>query len=81
MRGSCRARLVCLRCWAGHHRRGLVLVVRASLLTAHSDKERAAPELQTRSRFHSFLVCLDRPDVSGGEALAAILRPSIARPA
>jgi len=54
---------------------GLVLDVDASLLTAHSEKEGAAPTYKRGFGFHPLLVFLDRPDVSGGEALAAILRP------
>ena len=54
---------------------GLVLDVDASLLTAHSEKEAAAATYKHGFGFHPILVFLDRPDVSGGEALAAILRP------
>lgn len=54
---------------------GVVMDVDASLLTAHSEKQGAAPTYKHGFGFHPLLVFLDRPDVSGGEALAAILRP------
>ena len=47
----------------------------ATLLTAHSDKENAAPTWKKGFGFHPLLCYLDRPDVSGGEALAGLLRP------
>jgi hypothetical protein len=47
----------------------------SSLLTAHSDKEQAAPTWKKGFGFHPLLCYLDRPDVSGGEALAGLLRP------
>jgi hypothetical protein len=47
----------------------------SSLLTAHSDKEDAAPTWKKGFGFHPLLCYLDRPDVSGGEALAGLLRP------
>ncbi len=54
---------------------GLIMDVDASLLTAHSEKQGAAPTYKHGFGFHPLLVFLDRPDISGGEALAAILRP------
>ena len=56
---------------------GLVMDVDATLLTAHSEKEGAAPTYKHGFGLHPLLVFLDRPDVSGGEALAlaGILRP------
>lgn len=54
---------------------GLVLDVDATLLSAHSEKEHAEPTYKRGFGFHPLLVFLDRPDVSGGEALAGILRP------
>jgi len=54
---------------------GVMMDVDASLLTAHSEKEGAAPTYKHGFGFHPLLVFLDRPDVSGGEALAGILRP------
>ena len=47
----------------------------ATLLTAHSDKENAAPTWKKGYGFHPLLCYLDREDVSGGEALAGMLRP------
>ncbi len=54
---------------------GLILDVDATLLTAHSEKEHAAPTYKRGFGFHPLLCFLDRPEVSGGEALAGILRP------
>jgi len=54
---------------------GLILDVDASLLAAHSEKEGAAPSYKHGFGFHPLLVFPGRPDVFGGEALAAILRP------
>jgi len=54
---------------------GVVLDVDASLVTAHSEKEGAAATYKHGFGFHPLLVFLDRPDVSGGEALAGMLRP------
>jgi hypothetical protein len=48
----------------------LILDVDASLLTAHSEKEDAAPTYKRTFGVHPLLVFLDRPDVSSGEALA-----------
>jgi Transposase DDE domain group 1 len=47
----------------------------ATLLTAHSDKENAAPTWKKGFGFHPLLCYLDRADTSGGEALAGLLRP------
>lgn len=47
----------------------------ATLLTAHSDKENAAPTWKKGYGFHPLLCYLDREDVSSGEALAGLLRP------
>jgi hypothetical protein len=49
--------------------------VDASLLTAHSEKQGAAPTYKHGFGFHPLPVFLDRPDVCGGQALAGILRP------
>jgi hypothetical protein len=54
---------------------GVIMDVDASLLTAHSEKQGAAATYKHGFGFHPLLVFLDRPDVSGGEALAALLRP------
>ena len=56
-------------------RQGLVLDVDASLLTAHSEKEGAPPTHKRGFGFLPLMVFLDRPNVSGGKALAAFLRP------
>jgi len=54
---------------------GLIMDVDASLLISHSEKEGAAPTYKHGFGFHPLLVFPGRPDVSGGEALAAMLRP------
>jgi hypothetical protein len=41
---------------------------------SHSEKENATATWKTYG-FHPLLAYLDRPDVSGGEALAGLLRP------
>lgn len=48
---------------------GLILDVDASLLTAHSEKENAAPTYKRGFGFHPLLVFLDRPELSGGRSL------------
>jgi hypothetical protein len=47
----------------------------ATLSIAHSEKENAAATWKHTFGFHPLLAFLDRPDVSGGEALAGLLRP------
>jgi hypothetical protein len=47
----------------------------ATLLTAHSDKEKRRTTWKKGFGFHPLLCYLDRPDTSGGEALAGLLRP------
>jgi hypothetical protein len=47
----------------------------STLLTAYSEKENAAPTWKKGFGFHPLLCYLDRPEVSGGEALAGLLRP------
>lgn len=54
---------------------GLVIDVDATITIAHSEKENAAKTWKKAFGFHPLLTYLDRPDVSGGEALAGILRP------
>lgn len=54
---------------------GLVIDVDATITVAHSEKENAAKTWKKTFGFHPLLAYLDRPDVSGGEALAGILRP------
>jgi hypothetical protein len=67
------------RAWAAGAGPDLTQVLRlhfdASLLTAHSEKEDAAPTWKKGFGFHPLLCYLDRPDVSAGEALAGMLRP------
>ncbi|WP_405065360.1 IS1380 family transposase [Kribbella sp. NBC_01510] len=67
------------RAWAAGAGPDLAQVLRlcfdSSLLTAHSEKENAAPTWKKGFGFHPLLCYLDRPDTSGGEALAGILRP------
>jgi DDE family transposase len=47
----------------------------ATITIAHSDKENAAATWKRTFGHHPLLAFLDRPDVSGGEALAGLLRP------
>ena len=46
----------------------------ATITIAHSEKENAAATWKRTFGFHPLLAYLDRPDVSGGEALAGLLR-------
>jgi hypothetical protein len=46
----------------------------ATIVTAHSDKELAAPTWKHTYGFHPLLCFLDRPEISSGEALAGIVR-------
>ncbi|HZD69101.1 MAG TPA: IS1380 family transposase [Actinomycetes bacterium] len=54
---------------------GLILDVDATISIAHSEKENAAATWKCTFGFHPLLVFLDRPEISGGEALAGLLRP------
>lgn len=54
---------------------GLVIDIDATITIAHSEKENAAKTWKKTFGFHSLLAYLDRPDISGGEGLAGILRP------
>ena len=67
------------RAWAAGAGPDLSEVLRlhfdASLLTAFSEKQDAAPTWKKGFGFHPLLCYLDRPEVSGGEALAGLLRP------
>lgn len=47
----------------------------ATITIAHSEKENAAATWKRTFGFHPLLAFLDRPEIAGGEALAAILRP------
>jgi hypothetical protein len=53
---------------------GLVIDLDATITVAHSEKENAAKTWKKTFGFHPLLAYLDRPDVSGGEALAWLLR-------
>jgi Transposase DDE domain group 1 len=53
----------------------LRLDVDATITIAHSEKENAAATWKRTFGFHPLLCFLDRPEVSGGEALAGLLRP------
>ncbi len=54
---------------------GLTIDIDATITIAHSEKENSAKTWKKTFGFHPLLAYLDRPDVSGGEALAGILRP------
>ncbi len=54
---------------------GLRLFFDASLLTAHSEKEDAAPTWKKGFGHHPLLCYLDRPEVAGAEALGGLNRP------
>jgi Transposase DDE domain group 1 len=54
---------------------GLVIDLDATITIAHSDKQNAAATWKRTYGFHPLLAYLDRPEVSGGEALAGLLRP------
>jgi len=53
----------------------LVIDLDATITLAHSEKENAAATWKKTFGFHSLMAYLDRPDISGGEALAGMLRP------
>jgi Transposase DDE domain group 1 len=54
---------------------GLVIDLDATITVAHSEKQNAAATWKRTYGFHPLLAYLDRPDVSGGQALAGVLRP------
>ena len=54
---------------------GLTIDIDATITIAHSEKVNAAKTWKKTFGFHPLLAYLDRPDVSGGEGLAGILRP------
>ena len=54
---------------------GLTIDIDATITLAHSDKENAARTWKKTYGFHPLLAYLDRPDISGGEGLAGLLRP------
>jgi hypothetical protein len=53
----------------------LTIDLDATITIAHSEKQNAAKTWKKTFGFHPLLAYLDRPDVSGGEALAGLLRP------
>ena len=53
---------------------GLTIDLDATILISHSEKENAASTWKKTFGFHPLMAYLDRPDVSGGEALAGMLR-------
>lgn len=53
----------------------LMLDFDATITIAHSDKEDATPTWKRTFGYHPLLCFLDRPEVTGGEALAGLLRP------
>jgi len=54
---------------------GLIVDIDATITIAHSEKINSAKTWKKTYGFHPLLAYLDRPDVSGGEGLAGILRP------
>jgi hypothetical protein len=54
---------------------GLVIDIDATINIAHSEKKNAAKTWKKTFGFHPLLAYVDRPEVSGGEGLAGILRP------
>jgi hypothetical protein len=54
---------------------GLTIDIDATITIAHSEKDNAAKTWKKTFGFHPLLAYLDRPDISGGEGLAGILRP------
>ena len=54
---------------------GLTIDLDATITIAHSEKENAAKTWKKTFGFHPLLAYSGRPDVSGGEALAGLLRP------
>lgn len=53
---------------------GLTIDLDATILISHSDKQNAAATWKKTFGFHPLMAYLDRPDISGGEALAGMLR-------
>jgi len=54
---------------------GLVIDMDATITIAHSEKTNSAKTWKKTYGFHPLLAYLDRPEISGGEALAGLLRP------
>jgi hypothetical protein len=53
---------------------GLTIDLDATILISHSEKDNAAATWKKTFGFHPLMAYLDRPDLSGGEALAGMLR-------
>ncbi len=53
---------------------GLTIDLDATILISYSEKENAAATWKKTFGFHPLMAYLDRPDISGGEALAGMLR-------
>lgn len=53
---------------------GLTIDLDATITVAHSEKENAAATWKKTFGFHPLMAYLDRPEISGGEALAGMLR-------
>jgi len=56
----------------------VIIDLDATLLTAHSDKERAAPTFKSGFGFHPMLAFVDHGEAGSGETLAGLLRPGCA---
>lgn len=54
---------------------GLTIDLDATITIAHSEKDNAAKTWKRTFGLHPLLAYLDRPDLSGGQALAGLLRP------
>jgi DDE family transposase len=54
---------------------GLMIDIDATISISFSEKENAAATWKKTFGFHPLLAFLDRPEISGGEALAGLLRP------
>jgi hypothetical protein len=56
----------------------VIIDIDATLVTAHSDKERAAPTFKSGFGFHPMLAFADHGEAGSGETLAGLLRPGSA---
>lgn len=63
---------------AGAHGGQVIIDLDATLITAHSDKEQAAPTFKYGYGFHPMLAFVDHGADGSGEALAGLLRPGSA---
>lgn len=84
--GAIRAARATARTRLWQHRRPLagpvgsqvIVDLDATLITAHSDKEQAAPTFKYGFGFHPLLAFADHGEAGSGETLAALLRPGSA---